>query len=148
MGRYVGEVWPAGTTTADAAIRHPEMYGNGRNELSLAERQGQPPAQVEVQALRIGDLLISAHPGEMFNELGLAIKEGHSGDRPWVASYCNEYIGYVSTRAPYSQIAGVPVSELVDMKRFRNFYGTTTSPFAPDAGEILVAAALDSLKIV
>ena len=97
------------------------------------------------EAARIGDLLISAHPGELFNQLGLAIKEGHSGPRPWVASYCGEYIGYVSTRAPYREIENVPLGEIVDMSRFRRLYGTTTSPFSPDAGELLVDAALDTL---
>lgn len=148
MGSYSGDVWPEGTTTANAAENHPEMYGNGRNELSLARNQGLPPVPIHVQALRIGDLVISAHPGEMFNELGLAIKEGHSGERPWVASYSSEYIGYVSTRRPYAELKGVPVGDLVDMRRFRRFYGTTTSPFAPDAGELLVERAVELLGVV
>lgn len=145
MGKYSGDVWPDGTTTANSAELYPELYGNGVNELNLAQRQNDLPVQVEAQALRIGDLVVSAHPGEMFNELGVAIKDGYSGGSPWVASYCNEYIGYVSSRAPYSQIVAVPPSELVDMKRFRRFYGTTTSPFASEAGEILVEAALKAL---
>jgi hypothetical protein len=147
-GTYSGSVWPDGTTTANAAELHPEQYGSGRNELSLAERQGLPPVEIEVQAYRIGDLVISAHPGELFNELGTAIKDGSPGERPWVASYSNEYIGYVSTRAPYREIEHVPLAELVDMKRFRRFYGTTTSPYAPEAGERLAARAIEVLKQV
>ena len=142
---YSGGVWPDGTTTAIAGEDHPEIYGNGRNELALAKNQDAPPVIVNVQAARIGDLLISAHPGELFNQLGLAIKEGHSGPRPWVASYCGEYVGYVSSRAPYREIENVPLGEIVDMSRFRRLYGTTTSPFSPDAGELLVDAALDTL---
>lgn len=148
LGKYTGEVWPEGTTTANAAENHPEMYGNGGNELNLARNQGLPPVPIQVKALRIGDLVISAHPGEMFNELGLAIKEGHSGERPWVVSYSSEYIGYVSTQRPYAELVGIPLEDLVDMKRFRRFYGTTTSPFAPEAGELLVETAIEILGTV
>ncbi len=143
MAPYSGDVWPQGTTTANAAELHPEIYGNGANELNLARNQELPPVGIEVQAFRIGDLVISSHPGEMFNELGLAIKDGTSGERPWVASYSSEYIGYVSSRRSYAELIGVPIDDLVDMKRFRRFYGTTTSPFAPEAGEMLVEAAID-----
>ncbi len=148
LGPYGGDVWPEGTTTANAAERHPELYGNGRNELSLARNQSLPSVPIKVQALRIGDLVISAHPGEMFNELGLAIKDAVPDSRPWVASYSSEYIGYVSTRQPYEELSGVPIDELVDMKRFRRLYGTTTSPFAPEAGEMLVEAAIKLAKSV
>ena len=148
LGDYSGEVWPEGTTTANAAENHPEMYGNGRNELNLAKNQALAPLRIELQALRIGDLVISAHPGEMFNELGTAIKDGAAGGRPWVASYSSEYIGYVSTRQPYTELIGIALTDLVDMKRFRRFYGTTTSPFSPEAGEIMVEAAIDLLETV
>lgn len=148
LGGYSGDVWPEGTTTANAAELYPELYGNGSNELKLARNQTLLPVEIDVQALRIGDLVISAHPGEMFNELGLAIKEGTSGERPWVASYSSEYIGYVSSRRPYAELTGVPIDDLVDMKRFRRFYGTTTSPFAPEAGEMLVDAAIDLAESV
>ncbi len=143
LGPYSGDVWPEGTTTANAAELHPELYGNGANELKLAQNQELPPVEIEVQALRVGDLVISAHPGEMFNELGQAIKEGVSGERPWVASYSSEYVGYISTRRPYTELLGIPIDQLVDMKRFRRFYGTTTSPFSAEAGELLVETAID-----
>lgn len=148
FGSYSGDVWPEGTTTAIAGENHPELYGIGLNELNLAKNQDLPPVEIEVQALRIGDLTISAHPGEMFNELGLAIKEGVSGDRPWVASYSSEYIGYISNRAPFNELTGVRLDEVVDMKRFRRLYGTTTSPFAPDAGERLVEKAIEQVNFV
>ena len=40
----------------------------------------------------------------------------------------------------------MPVDEIVDQNRYRRFYGTTTSPFAPEAGELLVDAAAKLLK--
>jgi hypothetical protein len=145
LGTYRGETWPDGTTTAIAGERHPELYGNGSNEVRLARNQGSPPIPAEIQAFRIGDLKIMCNPGELFNELGWAIKRGVGGDA-WVASYCNDYVGYISTRKPYDDIASVPVDEIVDMKRYRRYYGTTTSPFDAGAGEKLVSAEVRLAK--
>jgi neutral ceramidase len=146
FGAYRGDTWPVGTTTANAAELHPEQYGTGRNELNLATNQDMPPIQVQARGFRIGDLLISASPGELFNELGRAIKDGFSGGRPWVASYSDDYVGYISTRKPHEEISDVPLDQIVDMKRFRRYYGTTTSPFAPEAGEALVDRSIAVLQ--
>ena len=146
MPVYSGETWLPGTTTANSAERHPEMYGVGHNELGLAKNQNQPAVSVSVRGFRIGQTLISAHAGELFNELGTAIKDGFSGDRPWVASYCDDYIGYISTRQPHEEIKDIPVTEIVNMKSYRRYYGTTTSPFAPEAGDTLVETAIAVLK--
>ncbi len=146
LGTYTGETWREGTTTANAAEHHPELYGAGNNEVNLALNQDRPPVAVAVRGFRIGNTLISAHAGELFNELGSAIKEAFPENRPWVSSYCDEYIGYISTRRPHEEIADIPVSEIVEMKKYRRYYGTTTSPYAPEAGEALVAVAIDVLK--
>lgn len=145
LGVYRGDTWPKGTTTAIAGERHPEIYGNGANELKLARNQDKPPIPAEIQAFRIGDLRIACNPGELFNELGSMIKDGAGGDI-WVASYCNDYTGYISTRMSYRKIAQVPLNEIVDMKKYRRYYGTTTSPFAEGAGEDLVAAEIALVK--
>jgi len=139
---YQGDVWPEGTTTANAAARHPEQYGQGANELLLAQTQNDPPVEITVQTLRIGDLVIPAVPGELFNELGRQIKDGRPGPT-WCAAYCRGTLGYISTRTPYEDIAAVPLRERVDMTRYRRYYGTTTSPFSPNAGETLVATAIE-----
>ena len=146
LGTYTGETWLDGTTTANAAEYHPELYGAGNNEVNLARNEDQPAVVVEVRGFRIGDTLISAHAGELFNELGAEIKAALPNDRPWVASYCDDYIGYISTRQPHEEIADVPVTEIVRMKKYRRYYGTTTSPYGPEAGEALVAVAVDVLK--
>lgn len=148
LGTYSGETWPDGTTTANTATRHPELYGVGNNEVGLAQNQGLPPLTVPVRGFRIGDTVISAHPGELFNELGSVIKNAFPVDRPWVASYCDGYIGYISTRQPHDEIADIPITEIVDMTKYRPYYGTTTSPYAPEAGEALVATAINLLKTI
>ena len=146
LGTYSGEIWLDGTTTANSAENHPEMYGVGINELGLALNQNRPPVIAAVRGYRIGDTLISAHPGELFNELGSQIKDGLPENRPWIASYCDGYIGYISTRLPHEAIVDIPVTEIVNMKKYRRYYGTTTSPYSPDAGEALVVSAVDVLK--
>ena len=85
---------------------------------------------------------ISASPGELFNELGVQIKDGGGRDSTWVASYSSDYIGYVSTRLPHDETAVIPLEEIVDQTRHRRYYGTTTSPFAPEAGELLVRESI------
>ncbi|MDP7485786.1 MAG: hypothetical protein QF476_07025 [Dehalococcoidia bacterium] len=146
LGTYAGETWLPGTTTANAAERHPELYGWGNNEVNLAKNQHLPAVAVEVRGFRIGTTLISAHAGELFNELGTSIKDAFPENRPWIASYCDEYIGYISSRQPHEEIKDIPVTEIVDMKKYRRYYGTTTSPYGPEAGEVLVEQAIEVLK--
>ncbi len=148
LGSYSGATWPEGTTTAIAAMKVPALYGSGANELRLAQNQGKPPVAATLQALRIGDLRVSVSPGELFNELGQAIKARGGTGETWVASYSSEYIGYVSTRKPHDEIAAVPLDEVVDQDRYRRYYGTTTSPYAPEAGEALVDASAELLNDV
>jgi hypothetical protein len=146
LGNYSGETWLPGTTTANAAERHPELYGAGNNEVNLTKNRGLPDVSIAIRGFRIGGTLISAHAGELFNELGTEIKDAFPDQRPWVASYCDDYIGYISTRQPHDEIKDIPVTEIVDMKKYRRYYGTTTSPYAPEAGESLVATAISVLK--
>jgi len=137
LGEYTGSTWKNGTNTAMAAEMHPELYGNGTNELRLAKNQTNPGIEITIKALRIGDIRISAHPGELFNELGSEIK--NSSDSPiMVVSYCDDYVGYISTRAPYNMIDSTPIEDIVNMKKFRRYYGTTTSPFSAESGDLLV----------
>ena len=146
LGNYSGETWLPGTTTANAAENHPELYGCGNNEVNLAKNQNLPPVPVTVRAFRIGETTVSAHAGELFNELGLEIKKAIPENRPWIASYCDHYIGYISSRKPYEEIENVPLTEIVNMEKYRRYYGTTTSPYNPEAGDMLVDSAIKVLK--
>lgn len=55
---------------------------------------------------------------------------------------------HVSTHGPYDDIKDVPLHEVVEMGRYRRFYGTTTSPFAPEAGDLLVYRAIELMREV
>lgn len=60
----------------------------------------------ELQAIRIGDIAISALPSETFVEIGLAIKEGSPFENNFVVELANGCLGYVSTPAALAQQGG------------------------------------------
>jgi neutral ceramidase len=86
---------------------------------------------LEVQAFRLNrDIAIVGLPGEVFAELGLAIKKGSPFKNTMVIELSNEAIGYVPTE-----------------KAFREgSYEIVNSRVKPGGGEMLVEAALRLLK--
>ncbi|MGH2350228.1 MAG: neutral/alkaline non-lysosomal ceramidase N-terminal domain-containing protein [Chloroflexota bacterium] len=62
--------------------------------------------ETEVQALRIGECAIVALPGEIFVELGLAVKQRSPFPATLIASLADDYIGYVPTRRAIEQEGG------------------------------------------
>ena len=68
-----------------------------------AEKKGQP-LEVEVQVISFGEeLAVVALPGEIFVELGLAIKKGSPFKRTFIAELANGSMGYVPNREAYPQ---------------------------------------------
>ena len=113
-----------------------EFYLAWARELqALAERdEVLPPPAAEIQVLQIGPAVVAGLPGEIFVELGLRLKAALP-DRPvFVAGYANGNVGYVPTRAAYDE-GGY---EVTVAQRARLL------PLSPDAGEQMVAAALDA----
>jgi hypothetical protein len=69
----------------------------------VANRAGKPVA-VEVQVIALGpDLAWVSLPGEIFVELGLAIKEGSPFKETIIAELANGSIGYIPTKKAYDQ---------------------------------------------
>jgi hypothetical protein len=89
--------------------------------------------EIEVQALAIGDLALVGLPGEMFVELGLAIKKGSPYEYTFVVELANDYVGYVPTAKAFTE-GGY---ELLP---------GWASRLAPEAGEVLVNTTLRLLK--
>ena len=77
----------------------------------------------------VGDIAIVGIPGELFVELGLALKANPHFARTFVAGYCNDLIGYIPTRAAYPE----------------GGYEVETSRIAPGSGETIVDTALAAL---
>ncbi|MBP1988638.1 hypothetical protein [Paenibacillus eucommiae] len=66
--------------------------------------EGSLQADVEapLQAIRIGNLGICAAPGEIFNEIGLAVKEKSKAKVTFYCGYSNGVLGYFPTAAEYA----------------------------------------------
>jgi len=88
-----------------------------------------------VAALRIGDLVLVLHPGEVFVEDGLALQAAFP-DHPVIpVGYANDAPGYIPRREAFAS-GGYEVEEAYRV------YGRP-APFAPEAAERLHRAALD-----
>ena len=91
------------------------------------------PLPLEVQALRLSrDTAIVTLPGEIFVELGLAIKRQSPFPRTIVVELANDNCAYVPTRAAFAQGA----------------YEVENSRIAPGGGEKLVEEAVRLLKLL
>jgi hypothetical protein len=99
--------------------------------LALAEGWTDQTHTTEVQALAIGDdLAIVGLPGEIFAELGLALRERSPFRHTLVLGLANEAIGYVPTGRAFEE----------------GGYEPTSSRLQPGGGERLVDEALALLK--
>lgn len=94
----------------------------------------------ELQVLRIGDLALVSAPGELFVELGLAIKQGADVEHLFVCGFGNDNIGYIPTPQAYPQ-GGYEVAEAYKYYRY-------PAALAPAAGQQYVAIALQLLTHV
>ena len=78
--------------------------------LDVAAREGKP-IEAEVQVIALGDdLAFVALPGEIFVELGLAVKQGSPFRHTIIAELANGSVGYVPTRHAYAEGNYEPVS--------------------------------------
>ena len=98
--------------------------------LDVEARHGEP-IEVEVQVIALGgDLAWVALPGEIFVELGLAIKQDSPFSHTIIAELANGSIGYIPTRRAYTQ----------------GNYEVVSARCAEGSGELLVDAAIRMLK--
>ncbi|MHB0876690.1 MAG: hypothetical protein ACYC5O_11685 [Anaerolineae bacterium] len=88
--------------------------------------------ETEVQALRIGDVGIVGMPGEVFVELGMALKQRSPLQPTFVAELANDSIGYIPTAKAYDE----------------GGYEPTSTVLAPGVGEALVEEGLKALAAV
>jgi neutral ceramidase len=115
------------------------MVGWAKRTLGQVRSGRVPPAvTTEIQAIRVGDLLLVSAPGELFVELGLAVKQG-AGDMPlFLCGFGNDNIGYIPTRRAYP-LGGYEVDEAY------KYYGYPAA-LAPEAGELYVKTALELVQ--
>jgi hypothetical protein len=98
--------------------------------IDVAARDGKP-WEVEVQVIALGDdIAWVALPGEIFVELGLAIKEASPFKTTIIAELANGAIGYIPTRKAFEQGNYEPISARV----------------TPGSGELLAETAIKLLN--
>jgi hypothetical protein len=98
--------------------------------LDVAARKGKPH-EVEVQAIALGkDVAWVSLPGEVFTELGLAIKQDSPFPHTLIAELANGLLGYIPSRRAYDQ----------------GNYEVMSARCAQGSGERLVDAAVKILK--
>jgi neutral ceramidase len=106
--------------------------------LEVLEEQNRRDRRVDMQrrmlasamtVAAVGKLALVAIPGELFVELGLAIKANPYFEQTFVAGYCNDLIGYIPTRAAYAE----------------GGYEVDTARIAAGSGETIADLALSAL---
>lgn len=132
---------PPATEADLAKAQEIEDRVNAKERVLMGERaflrrirrfQAEPPQPhvTWVQALRIGELAVVSAPGELFVELGLAIKERSPFAQTMVIELANDSIGYIPTQRAFEEGAYEPES----------------SPYVPGFGEAIVEAAVGLLE--
>lgn len=79
---------------------------------------------------RLGDIGFVGWGGEVFNEIGQAVKNASPFRTTFIFTHCNGAAGYVPTRPSYAE----------------GGYEVQSSPFAPGAAEQLIDATLQTLR--
>jgi neutral ceramidase len=88
----------------DVSWKFPVYTDYGLEEVERFRREAaeSPTYASDVTAFRIGDVAFVSLPGEMFVEFGLMLKERSPFPHTFVATYANDYAGYVTTRKAYA----------------------------------------------
>jgi len=101
--------------------------------------EGPLPASVEgeVWAARFGDCAIVGTPGEVFGEIGAAVREASPAGTTIFAGYCGGVLGYISTPEEYPHGGYEPAVS-------HRGYGHP-APFSPDVAGIIRDTSLELL---
>ncbi|MDQ3413159.1 MAG: hypothetical protein M3509_13690 [Chloroflexota bacterium] len=88
----------------DIAQKFPDYNELAPREVERFRREAEesPTYNTDVTAFRIGDIAFVTFSGEMFVELGLLLKARSPFPHTFVATYANDYAGYVTTRDAYA----------------------------------------------
>ncbi|MGE0130268.1 MAG: neutral/alkaline non-lysosomal ceramidase N-terminal domain-containing protein [Blastocatellales bacterium] len=98
--------------------------------LDVAAREGKP-LEVEVQVIALGsDIAWVSLPGEVFVELGLAIKKASPFKRTMIVELANGSIGYIPNKSAYAE----------------GNYEVVSARCAEGSGELMAAAAIKLLN--
>jgi len=104
-----------------------ELPGKPRNEATI--KKGCPPTPLNITAARVGDIAFVGIGCEVLTEIGMAIKTASPYKHTFVITHCNGAAGYLPPKHLYIE----------------GGYEIKSSPFAPQAADIVVKHAVKML---
>jgi hypothetical protein len=126
-----GETQPAGDSAAERRKRETKAQGAALLRKLIAAGEGAVPATLDLEVWALGELALISVPGELFASLGARIVRAARG-LALVVGYANGYVGYLADADAHEQ----------------GTYEALASPFAADAGEGVVEAAISLIDRV
>lgn len=78
-------------------------FMRARNLIHYESVNRKTSTELIVQGIRIGDVLISALPGEIYNAIGKGIKKDSPFERTIVVENCNSYCGYIPNKEAFCE---------------------------------------------
>ena len=110
-----------------------------RQMLELADRDALPSeVDGEIWAARLGDCAIVGTPGEIFGEIGAAVRKASPAETTIFAGYCHGVLGYIATPEEYPYGGYEPAVS-------HRGYGLP-APFSPDVAGIIRDTSLGLLR--
>ncbi|UCC96431.1 MAG: neutral/alkaline non-lysosomal ceramidase N-terminal domain-containing protein [Phycisphaerales bacterium] len=104
-----------------------ELPGKPRNQVEVSKDC--PPTSLNVSAARVGNIAFVGLGAEVLTEIGMAIKAGSPYEHTFVITHCNGASSYLPPEHLYIE----------------GGYEITSSPFAPQAAEMVVKQAVKML---
>jgi hypothetical protein len=140
LGRSVDDARAAGEP--EWRLNTLRYHADWARRTEAAVRAGTAPASAEgpVHAVRIGDGAIVTGPGEVFTEIGMAVKERSPATPTLYAGYTNGMVSYLPTAAAYPDGGYEP--------GYGNRSYGLPAQVAPDCERILVETGLDLLGML
>jgi len=123
--RGIGKV--AGVGEIRTAFVTLELPGKARNELTI--EKDCPPTSLNISAARVGDIAFVGIGCEVLTEIGMSIKAASPYEHTFVVTHCNGAAGYLPPEHLYIE----------------GGYEIKSSPFAPQAADIVVKQAVKML---
>lgn len=91
----------------------------------INEDSGEESIDMELQAIKIGDCVITSSPAELLAEIGLNIKRTSPYKHTFVAGYSNGYVHYGAPAADYDK-GGYEVTECLLAPEWQEIFETKT----------------------
>lgn len=121
-----------GSASKDISSIQLDLIYQGIIKRNLKEIGNAPTGNriTEIQGILIGDAVFLSLPGEVFVDLGLAIKAKSPFPYTFTVGYANDYIGYIPTKEAFLE----------------GGYEVSSSKFPPEIGEEFVEGASSCVK--